>query len=66
MWETMAKASEFKASADKMRETNPKAASCYLREAGEMFESIGKLELAATCYSDLGDHERAGNFFSPS
>ncbi|XP_023769500.1 uncharacterized protein LOC111918065 isoform X1 [Lactuca sativa] len=63
MWETMAKASEFKASADKMRETNPKAASCYLREAGEMFESIGKLELAATCYSDLGDHERAGKIY---
>ncbi|KAI3778679.1 hypothetical protein L2E82_08062 [Cichorium intybus] len=65
-WETMAKASGLRTSADQMHETNPEDASCYLREAAKLFESVGKFELAATCYSDLGEHERAGTFFSPS
>nr|GEX43862.1 UvrD-like helicase, ATP-binding domain, P-loop containing nucleoside triphosphate hydrolase [Tanacetum cinerariifolium] len=33
-----------------------------LKAAG-MFESIGKLESAASCYCDLGEYERAGKIF---
>ena len=63
MWEKMAKASDLRASADQMRGTNHEAFLGYVREAAEMFESIGKLEYAASCYCDLGEYERAGNFF---
>ena len=63
MWEKLAKASSLRASADQMWVTNHDAFVSYAREAGEMFESIGKLESAASCYCDLGDYERAGNFF---
>ncbi|KAJ0553552.1 putative TPR and ankyrin repeat-containing protein [Helianthus annuus] len=61
MWETLAKASGLRASGDQMRGTNPDAFSGYVREAAGMFESIGKLESAASCYCDLGEYERAGN-----
>ena len=62
-WVKMAKASDLRASADQMRGTNHEAFLGYVREAAEMFESIGKLEYAASCYCDLGEYERAGNFF---
>ncbi|PWA75023.1 hypothetical protein CTI12_AA245630 [Artemisia annua] len=63
MWEKLAKASSLRASADQMWGTNHDAFVSYAREAGEMFESIGKLESAASCYCDLGDYERAGNLY---
>ncbi|GKC19590.1 UvrD-like helicase, ATP-binding domain, P-loop containing nucleoside triphosphate hydrolase [Tanacetum coccineum] len=63
MWEKMAKASDLRASADQMRRTNHEAFRGYVREAAEMFESIGKLEYAASCYCDLGEYERAGKIY---
>ena len=62
-WEKLAKASGLRASADQIRETNPDSYSGYLKEAAGMFELIGKFESAASCYCDLGEYERAGNFF---
>ncbi|GJU96609.1 UvrD-like helicase, ATP-binding domain, P-loop containing nucleoside triphosphate hydrolase [Tanacetum coccineum] len=59
MWEKLAKASDLRASADRMRQTNHEAFLGYVREAAEMFESIGKHESAASCYCDLGEYERA-------
>ncbi|PWA96126.1 uvrD-like Helicase, ATP-binding domain, P-loop containing nucleoside triphosphate hydrolase [Artemisia annua] len=63
MWEKLAKASGLRISADQMRGTNPEAFTGYLREAAEIFESIGKHESAATCYCDLGEYERAGEIY---
>ncbi|KAK9063833.1 hypothetical protein SSX86_017705 [Deinandra increscens subsp. villosa] len=63
MWETLARASGLRASADQMRGTNPEAFIGYVREAAGMFESIGKLEIAAACYCDLGEYERAGKIY---
>ncbi|PWA46871.1 recBCD enzyme subunit RecB, P-loop containing nucleoside triphosphate hydrolase [Artemisia annua] len=63
MWVKMAKASDLRASADQMRGTNHEAFLGYVREAAEMFESIGKLEYAASCYCDLGEYERAGKIY---
>ncbi|GJT76661.1 UvrD-like helicase, ATP-binding domain, P-loop containing nucleoside triphosphate hydrolase [Tanacetum coccineum] len=63
MWEKLAKASGLRASAYQMRGTNHEAFEGYLREAALMFESIGKLELSATCYCDLGEYEKAGKIY---
>ncbi|GKD65483.1 UvrD-like helicase, ATP-binding domain, P-loop containing nucleoside triphosphate hydrolase, partial [Tanacetum coccineum] len=59
IWEKLAKAYGLRASAYQMRGTNHEAFEGYLREAALMFESIGKLELSATCYCDLGEYEKA-------
>ncbi|GJZ38914.1 UvrD-like helicase, ATP-binding domain, P-loop containing nucleoside triphosphate hydrolase [Tanacetum coccineum] len=63
MWETLARASGLRASADQMRGTNHEAFTSYVKEAAGMFASIGKLEAAASCYCDLGEYERAGNIY---
>ncbi|GJZ09515.1 UvrD-like helicase, ATP-binding domain, P-loop containing nucleoside triphosphate hydrolase [Tanacetum coccineum] len=63
MWEKLAKASGLRASAYQMRGTNHEAFQGYVREAAGMFESIGKLELAASCYCDLREYERAGKIY---
>ena len=63
MWEKLAKACGLRASADQIRATHPESYFGYLKEAAGLFESIGKLDSAASCYCDLGEHERAGNFF---
>ncbi|PWA56308.1 DNA helicase, UvrD-like, C-terminal [Artemisia annua] len=63
MWEKLAKASGLRASAYQMRGTNAEAFEGYIREAARLFESIRKLELAATCYCDLGEYERAGKIY---
>ncbi|XP_076897932.1 uncharacterized protein LOC143551363 [Bidens hawaiensis] len=63
MWETLAKASGRRASADQMRGTNPEAFSRNVREAAELFESIGKHESAASCFCDLREFERAGRIY---
>ncbi|KAK9063837.1 hypothetical protein SSX86_017709 [Deinandra increscens subsp. villosa] len=60
LWETLAKASGVRASADQMRGTNPDTFIAYVREAARLFESIGKLKSAASCFCDLGEFERAG------
>lgn len=64
-WEKRAKASGLKAAADRMRDSNPKVACTYLREAAEIFDSIGKADSAALCYCELGDFERAGTIYYP-
>nr|XP_043619835.1 TPR and ankyrin repeat-containing protein 1-like [Erigeron canadensis] len=63
MWEKLAKASGLRASADPMRGKNPEAYLDYLREAAELFESIGKFDSAASCYCDLEEFERAGKTY---
>nr|XP_043619864.1 uncharacterized protein LOC122591675 [Erigeron canadensis] len=63
MWEKLAKASGFRASADQVRGKNPEACLGYLREAAELFESIGKFESAASCYCDLEEYEKAGKAY---
>ncbi|PWA49328.1 uvrD-like Helicase, ATP-binding domain, P-loop containing nucleoside triphosphate hydrolase [Artemisia annua] len=63
IWEKLAKASGLRASADQMRGTNHEAFKSYVREAAGIFESIGKLESAASCYCDLREYERAGKIY---
>jgi hypothetical protein len=59
-WERRSKAYALRATADRMRHSNPKAANEILREAAEIFEAIGMADSAAQCFSDLGEYERAG------
>nr|XP_043619805.1 TPR and ankyrin repeat-containing protein 1-like [Erigeron canadensis] len=63
MWEKLAKASGLRASADQMRGKNPETYLGYLREAAELFESIGKFKSAALCYCDLEEYKRAEKTF---
>ncbi|PWA76709.1 Reverse transcriptase, RNA-dependent DNA polymerase [Artemisia annua] len=63
IWEKLAKASGLRASADQMRGTNHEAFKSFVREVAGIFESIGKLESAASCYCDLGEYERAGKIY---
>ncbi|PWA59214.1 uvrD-like Helicase, ATP-binding domain, P-loop containing nucleoside triphosphate hydrolase [Artemisia annua] len=63
IWEKLAKASGLRASAYQMRGTNHEAFQGYVIEAVGIFESIGKLELAASCYCDLEDYKRAGKIY---
>ncbi|KAJ0765120.1 putative TPR and ankyrin repeat-containing protein [Helianthus annuus] len=60
MWETLAKASRLRSFGEHIRGTNPEAFIGYVKEAAGMFESIGKLESAASCFCDLGEYRRAG------
>ncbi|KAK1416344.1 hypothetical protein QVD17_32134 [Tagetes erecta] len=62
-WETLAKASALRATGDQMRGTNFKAFMDCVRKAAGMFESVGKLESAASCYCDLGEYKRAGEIY---
>ncbi|KAJ1399973.1 UvrD-like helicase, ATP-binding domain [Sesbania bispinosa] len=59
-WEKKSKAAGLRATANRLRDLNPEDANAILREAAEIFESIGMADSAAQCFSDLGDHERAG------
>nr|XP_043619846.1 TPR and ankyrin repeat-containing protein 1-like [Erigeron canadensis] len=63
MWEKLAKASGLRATADQMRGKNREAYLGYLREAAELFESIGKFESAASCYCDMEEYEKAGKAY---
>ncbi|KAM0043432.1 putative TPR and ankyrin repeat-containing protein [Helianthus debilis subsp. tardiflorus] len=60
MWKTLAKASRLRSFGEHIRGTNPEAFIGYVKEAAGMFESIGKLESAASCFCDLGEYKRAG------
>ncbi|KAK2383852.1 P-loop containing nucleoside triphosphate hydrolase superfamily protein [Trifolium repens] len=62
-WERKSKAAGLRATAHRLHDLNPKDANAVLREAAEIFESIGMTESAAQCFSDLGDYERAGNLY---
>ncbi|GJY16702.1 UvrD-like helicase, ATP-binding domain, P-loop containing nucleoside triphosphate hydrolase [Tanacetum coccineum] len=65
MWEKLAKASGLRASADQMRESNYEAFKSYVREAAGIFESVGKIESAASCcYSDAAEAYAKGDMFS--
>ncbi|KAL7163145.1 hypothetical protein ACSBR2_039278 [Camellia fascicularis] len=63
MWGKRAKASGLKANADRMRGSNPEGACTVLREAAELFDSIGMSKSAAECFCDLGEYERAGRIY---
>ncbi|XP_028075108.1 uncharacterized protein LOC114277405 [Camellia sinensis] len=63
MWGKRAKASGLKANADRMRGSNPEGACTVLREAAELFDSIGMAKSAAECFCDLGEYERAGRIY---
>ncbi|CAN0880600.1 TPR and ankyrin repeat-containing protein 1 [Linum grandiflorum] len=59
--EKLAKATGLRASADIMHSSNPEEASVARRQAADIFESIGKADIAAECLYILKDYERAGN-----
>lgn len=59
-WEKRAKASGLRATGDRLRDSNSAEARVMLIEAAEIFESIGKADIAAECFCDLGEYERAG------
>ncbi|KAI7748573.1 hypothetical protein M8C21_000112 [Ambrosia artemisiifolia] len=63
VWETLAKASGLRAFGDQIRGANLEAFISHVREAAAMFESIGKLESAASCFCDLGEYETAGKIY---
>ena len=56
-WEKKSKAAGLRATA---RDLNPEDANAILRQAAEIFEGIGMADIAAQCFSDVGDHETAG------
>ncbi|KAM3216603.1 putative protein isoform X1 [Capsicum annuum] len=62
-WEKRAKAAGFRAAADRISDSNPKEACTYLREAAEIFDSIGRFESAAECFLDLKEYKRAGQIY---
>ncbi|CAJ2677798.1 unnamed protein product [Trifolium pratense] len=62
-WEKKSKAAGLRATANRLHDLNPEDANAVLREAAEIFESIGMAESAAQCFSDLGDYERAGKLY---
>ncbi|XP_060209393.1 uncharacterized protein LOC132636503 isoform X2 [Lycium barbarum] len=62
-WEKRAKAARFRAAAERIRDSNPTEACTYLREAAEIFDSIGRFESAAECFYDLREYERAGHIY---
>ncbi|KAI3888823.1 hypothetical protein MKW92_003166, partial [Papaver armeniacum] len=61
--EKWAKAAGLRASADRIRGSNPELARSSLLEAAEIYDTIGKAELAARCYIDLKEFKRAGMLF---
>ncbi|KAA8532347.1 hypothetical protein F0562_032398 [Nyssa sinensis] len=63
MWEKRAKASGLKAAAGRMHASNPEMAFTVLKEAAEIFDSIGRAESAAECFCDLGEYKRAGRIY---
>ncbi|KZV50281.1 hypothetical protein F511_38996 [Dorcoceras hygrometricum] len=62
-WEKRAKASGLRASADYIRISNPREAQIMIREAAELFHSIGRAASAAECFFELEEYERAGMIY---
>ncbi|KAL3635026.1 hypothetical protein CASFOL_022080 [Castilleja foliolosa] len=62
-WEKRAKASGLRSYADTLRVSNPEEACVMLREAAEIYDSIGRTDSAAECFCDLGEYDRAGNIY---
>ncbi|KAI8537794.1 hypothetical protein RHMOL_Rhmol09G0052000 [Rhododendron molle] len=63
LWERRAKAACHRTAADHMRGSNPEGASNALRQAADIYESIGDAESAAQCFCELGEFERAGRIY---
>ncbi|KAI3939781.1 hypothetical protein MKW92_012567 [Papaver armeniacum] len=61
--EKWAKAAGLRASANRMRGSDSELARTSLLEAAEIYDTIGKAELAARCYIDLKEFKRAGMLF---
>ncbi|RAL49278.1 hypothetical protein DM860_017558 [Cuscuta australis] len=61
--EKQAKASSIRETAYRMQDSNPKASNFNLREAAEIFESIGRFKSAAECFCDLKEYEHAGTMY---
>ncbi|KAI3844636.1 hypothetical protein MKX03_026738 [Papaver bracteatum] len=61
--EKWAKAAGLRASADRVRGSDSELARTSLLEAAEIYDTIGKAELAARCYIDLKEFKRAGMLF---
>ncbi|KDP32609.1 hypothetical protein JCGZ_13159 [Jatropha curcas] len=61
--EKVAKAAGLKATADRMHASNPEEASVARGQAAEIFESIGKVVLAAECFFILKQYEWAGQIY---
>nr|XP_023876777.1 uncharacterized protein LOC111989221 [Quercus suber] len=62
-WQRRSKATGLRENADHMCGSNPEKANVMLRQAAEIFETIGKADSAAQCFSDLGEYERAGRLY---
>ncbi|KAI3840236.1 hypothetical protein MKW92_032638 [Papaver armeniacum] len=58
--EKWAKAAGLRAAANRMGGSNSELARVHLTEAAEIFETIGKFEIAAKCFIQLKEFERAG------
>ncbi|KAI3942687.1 hypothetical protein MKW92_020095 [Papaver armeniacum] len=58
--EKWAKAAGLRAAANRMGGSNSEPARVPLTEAAEIFETIGKFEIAANCFIQLKEFERAG------
>ncbi|XP_058220397.1 uncharacterized protein LOC131330732 isoform X2 [Rhododendron vialii] len=63
LWEKRASAACCRASADHMRGSNPEGARNALREAADIYDSIGDAESAAQCFYELGEYKRAGRIY---
>ncbi|RYR25882.1 hypothetical protein Ahy_B02g059909 [Arachis hypogaea] len=62
-WEKKSKTAGLRATTNHLCDLNPEDAHEILRQAAEIFEGIGIINIAAQCFSDLGDHEKAGKHF---
>lgn len=62
-WQRLAEASGLRAAADRMRLPDPEKSRIYIMNAAEIFDSIGKHELAARSLFEINEYERAGMLF---
>ncbi|KAL7258164.1 hypothetical protein ACSBR1_004309 [Camellia fascicularis] len=62
-WESYAKAAALRATSEHMHFSDPKASHIALKKAAEILDSIDKFELAAQCYFELNEFERAGKIY---
>ncbi|XLR27268.1 hypothetical protein HN51_040517 [Arachis hypogaea] len=60
-WEKKSKVAGLRATANHLRDLNPEDVHEILRQAAEIFEGIGIINIVAQCLSDLGDHEKAAS-----
>ncbi|KAL2487579.1 uncharacterized protein Fot_40871 [Forsythia ovata] len=63
MLKRWAMAASLRTDSDRISGSDPKAARKMLREAAEMFYSLGKSDSAAECFYDLKEYERAGRIY---